>query len=240
MFDPSMFTVPVAKPLPIILLLDISGSMYGEKINTLNSAVQEMLETFVEEERRESEFLVSVITFGKEVKLQLPYTKASKVQWVDLCADGMTPMGTALRMAKAMIEEKGLLPSPCYKPIVVLVSDGQPTDKWDDALKDFVEQGRSSKCDRLAVAIGDDADEAILATFLTGTENEILFAEDASNITECFKKITVTATMRATSGGQSAPRQATRTVSPRQTIQATPATPKPAVPIDPDDDDLMF
>ena len=32
MFDPSKFTTPSAKPLPVVLLLDVSSSMDGEKI----------------------------------------------------------------------------------------------------------------------------------------------------------------------------------------------------------------
>ena len=45
-FDPSKYTVAKARPLPVILLLDRSGSMCGEKISTLNSAVNEMIQSF--------------------------------------------------------------------------------------------------------------------------------------------------------------------------------------------------
>ena len=34
------FIKPMLRPLPVILLLDTSGSMYGEKIDTLNIAVK--------------------------------------------------------------------------------------------------------------------------------------------------------------------------------------------------------
>ncbi|HCA19477.1 MAG TPA: hypothetical protein DEO40_02225, partial [Treponema sp.] len=44
-FDPSKYTVAKARPLPVILLLDRSGSMSGEKISTLNSAVNEMIQS---------------------------------------------------------------------------------------------------------------------------------------------------------------------------------------------------
>ena len=35
-----------AKPLPVFLLLDVSGSMSGDKINQLNNAVEEMIASF--------------------------------------------------------------------------------------------------------------------------------------------------------------------------------------------------
>ena len=38
-FNPANFTAPKAKPLPVILLLDKSGSMGGEPIQLLNQAV---------------------------------------------------------------------------------------------------------------------------------------------------------------------------------------------------------
>ena len=153
MFDPKKFTTPTAKPLPVVLLLDVSSSMSGDKIENLNKAVKDMLDTFAQEEKMETEILVSVITFGNQVELQVPYTKASLVQWQDLQANGMTPMGTALKMAKAMIEDKETTPSRAYRPTIVLVSDGQPNDSWERPLEDFISEGRSSKCDRMAMAI---------------------------------------------------------------------------------------
>ena len=132
MFDPKKFSVPEPKPLPVVLLLDVSDSMNltisgmaGEKtkIEELNEAVKKMTDTFAKE-KMEIQILVSIITFGDEVRLHIPYTKASQVQWEGLQANGMTPMGTALKMAKAMIEDRDVTPSRACRPTVVLVSDG--------------------------------------------------------------------------------------------------------------------
>ena len=41
-FNPADYTAPKPKPLPVILLLDTSGSMYGDKISALNVAVRKM------------------------------------------------------------------------------------------------------------------------------------------------------------------------------------------------------
>jgi uncharacterized protein YegL len=65
-------------------------------------------------------------------------------------------------MAKAMIEDKDVVPSRAYRPTVVLVSDGGPNDAWEKPLNAFISDGRSAKCDRMAMAIGADADEAVL------------------------------------------------------------------------------
>jgi uncharacterized protein YegL len=199
MFDPKKFTTPTAKPLPVVMLLDVSSSMSGDKIENLNKAVEDMLDTFAQEEKMETEILVSVITFGNQVELQVPYSKASQVQWQGLQANGMTPMGTALKMAKAMIEDKETTPSRAYRPTVVLVSDGQPNDSWERPLEDFISEGRSSKCDRMAMAIGSDADEEVLKRFIKGTPHDLFYAENAEQLHEFFQRVTMSVTMRTQS-----------------------------------------
>lgn len=201
MFDPKKFTTPNAKPLPVVLLLDVSGSMSGDKIDNLNKAVEDMLDTFAQEEKMETEILVSVITFGGQVDMHVPFTKASQVQWQTLKINGDTPMGTALKMAKAMIEDKETTPSRAYRPTIVLVSDGQPTDgnTWKQAMDDFISKGRSSKCDRMAMAIGHDADEMVLKRFIDGTPHDLFYAEKAGQIHEFFQRVTMSTTRRTRS-----------------------------------------
>lgn len=201
-FDPSKYTVAKAKPLPVVLLLDTSSSMNagGEqsKIAELDSAVRDMIKDFAHEEQLETEIQVSVITFGYDgVKLALPYTNASKVEMKNLEAQGNTPMGTALRMAKDMIEDKETTPSRAYRPLVILCSDGAPNDDWEAPMDNFIKDGRSSKCDRMAMAIGSDANEAVLKRFIEGTENPLFYAKDASSMHKFFKFVTMSVATRS-------------------------------------------
>lgn len=201
-FDPSKYTVAKAKPLPVVLLLDTSSSMNagGEqsKIAELDSAVRDMIKDFAHEEQLETEIQVSVITFGYDgVKLALPYTNASKVEMKKLEAQGNTPMGTALRMAKDIIEDKETTPSRAYRPLVILCSDGAPNDDWEAPMDNFIKDGRSSKCDRMAMAIGSDANEAVLKRFIEGTENPLFYAKDASSMHKFFKFVTMSVATRS-------------------------------------------
>lgn len=198
-FNPSSFTVAKAKPLPVVLLLDVSTSMQGKSINELNSAVKEMIADFASAEKNEVEILVSIITFGAEVKLHTPYTSAKDIEWQDLQVSGMTPMGTAFSMAKAMIEDKETTPSRAYRPTIVLVSDGAPNDNWQQPLRELVNEGRSQKCDRMAMAIGSDASNSVLNEFVSGTENKVFTAQDSSQIQEFFKFVTMSITTRTQS-----------------------------------------
>lgn len=200
-FNPNNYKAPVAKKLPVILLLDVSGSMSGEKINTLYDSVVEMVSSFVAAQAKETLIDVSIITFGSSVELHTPYTSVADLQQSGISrfrADGMTPMGMALTMAKDMIDDKSTTPSNIYRPAVVLVSDGQPNDSWEKPLSNFVSNGRSSKCQRFAIAIGNDADQNVLLKF-TGEKNNVFFAENAADVADCFQKFTMSVSTRATS-----------------------------------------
>jgi uncharacterized protein YegL len=238
MFDASKFTVPKAKPLPVFLLLDVSGSMdevvdpenvrrTGQtvvddgqtwelveggtsKIQILNQAVKQMIDSFSAEERMETEFLVSIIVFGNSAVQHLPPTVASSVKWTDMKASGSTAMGEAFEMAKRLIDDKDVVPSRAYRPTVVLVSDGQPTDGWEVPLESLINEARSSKCFFMAMGIGKDPGMQVLDRFISQTpvlaevngnaiRNTVFQAADAVKIHEFFRKVTMSVTMRSKS-----------------------------------------
>lgn len=266
-FDPSKFTAVKAKPLPVLLLLDVSGSMNevisdtfertGEtvvtdgqtwqvvtggvsRIQILNDAVRDMIAAFAREEQLDHEFLVSIITFGKSVSLHLPPTRASQVDWKTLAAAGETPLGEAIAKAKQLIEDKGTIPARAYRPVVILVSDGKPTDRWEANLESFVREGRSTKCDRLAIAIGAGADEDMLRKFIAGSDNPIFHASDAKQILDTFQRVTMSVTIRSKLKD---PNQPLRLVavpadtSPRaEPSQGGPSPPLQPAPVNPDED----
>lgn len=184
------FVMPKAKPLPVILLLDVSGSMSGEKIDELNSSVKEMIESFKKEQIIQAEICVSIITFGNEAKIHTEMTAAKDILYEDLIAGGMTYMGRALEVAADMIEDKSRVPKNAFRPVVVLVSDGEPNDEnWERKLEKFTTEGRSSKCDRWSLAIGADANIDVMKQFLDHPEKTVCYVEDAGDIHKFFRFI---------------------------------------------------
>ena len=206
-FDPSEFVVEEPKSIPVVLLLDISYSMSGDRIDTLNKAVEAMINSFKKAETMETFIKLSIITFGGEkgIELHTSLTEVSNIEFQPLVVDGWTPMGAALKMAKAMIEDKNIFKGRDYRPTVILLSDGEPNDDWRKPLNDFVKSGRTKKCDRMALAIGNGADTKVLNMFIEGCENELFYAEDAKNIIDEFKKITMSVTMRTKSATKNKP-----------------------------------
>lgn len=199
-FAPSKYTVAKARPLPVVLMLDRSGSMFGEKISTLNSAVNEMIQSFKSAGQGEVEINLGIISFGDGgATYDLPLQPVSGITQIALSANGGTPMGMALKMAKDLIEDKETIPSKGYRPAVVLVSDGAPNDNWQQPMENFISGGRSSKCERFAMAIGTSQEDPVLNKFLSGTENKVFLANEASKIRDFFKFVTMSVSVRSRS-----------------------------------------
>ncbi|WP_119395048.1 vWA domain-containing protein [Salinibius halmophilus] len=197
------FQHETARPLPIIILADTSGSMSVDgKIEALNLSLQEMIKSFATESRVRAELQVSVITFGGlQAEEVLPLTPAHAIEAMSsFDAAGPTPMGGAFQLANALIEDSERIPYPrAYKPVVVLVSDGYPTDDWQSAFEQFNQGKYSAKATRFAMAIGNDADETMLSEFANDPEAPLFRGQNARDIHRFFRAVTMSVTTRSRS-----------------------------------------
>ena len=195
------FAVATPRPLPVIVLADTSGSM-GEngKIEALNAAMKDMVSTFAKESRLRAEIQVGLITFGGKAQMHLPLVAAHGVAgFSEFKADGVTPMGAAFDLARQLLEDKDRIPSRAYRPVLILLSDGQPTDDWEAPFKALRDSERAQKATRLAMAIGPDADEAMLKDFANDAEAPIFKAHNARDIHRFFRAVTMSVTTRTAS-----------------------------------------
>ena len=198
------------RPLPIFVLADTSGSMRGEKINELNLALREMLNALNAADDIRGIFQLSVIAFGGEVKVLQPLADIDGLVLTELSAVGNTPMGQAFEMVREMIEDRNVVSSRAYTPAIILISDGLPTDcteemyrrknyyDWEP-LVDLHNGERSSKCQRMALGIGEDADVDMLKSFIDNPEIPVIKTKDASGITKFFRWVTMSTVARMTS-----------------------------------------
>lgn len=194
------FITNTGRPLPVFLLLDVSGSMSGTKIDTLNQCVKEMIKDFQNERMSEVALKLCVITFGGNgAQLHTPLSLLKDIEFENLEASGMTPMGAALTMASNIINDKEQVLGKGYRPIVVLVSDGYPNDRWEEPLNEFVTGKRTSKCEKWALGIGDGYDANMLQKFLGDTDRKVFDASVAKEITKFFKFVTLSTIARSKS-----------------------------------------
>lgn len=198
------FFLHTARPLPVFLLIDTSGSMDEPgKIDAVNQAVRTMVNTLADESGYQADLQLSLITFGGlTATLHQPLVPAGEVNFVPLTAKGRTPMGGALRLLRELIEDQSVVPSRAYRPTVLLVSDGIPTDNFEEALEEFNNSPRASKALRFSMIIGDDpGDEGatVLRNFM-GSEDAVVFhAQEAREVRKAFKFVTMSVTARTRS-----------------------------------------
>ena len=157
------------RPLHFIYLCDCSGSMAAQgKMQALNQAIRQSLPGMAEvaRENPEARVLVRALRFADRAEWHLEQpTPVDHLQWRDLEAGGITAMGEALERLAGVLQsppmEERALP-----PVLVLISDGQPTDDFETGLATLMRQPWAQKAVRLAIALGHDADLEVLQQFI--------------------------------------------------------------------------
>lgn len=79
-------------------------------------------------------------------------------------------------------------------PVIVLLSDGQPTDSYKDGLNKLKSLPWFKKAVKIAISIGSDADDDVLEDF-TGNKELILQANNAAALAKMIKWASTTASM---------------------------------------------
>ncbi len=129
------------RKLPVYLLLDTSGSMFGEPIEAVNNGVQVLLSTLRSDPYALETAHLSVITFDNSARQAVPMTELSAFQAPNLTASGCTALGEALSLVaqkadaevtKTTAEKKG-----DWKPLVFIMTDGAPTDDLQPCLDEY-------------------------------------------------------------------------------------------------------
>ncbi len=90
---------------------------------------------------------VAIVTFGGSVRLVSKFQTAEDFQPPTLSEEGNTPMGEAIEKAIQMLDfrkKQIILQGVEVKPpLIVLITDGEPTDRWENAAE-LVRKGEDS------------------------------------------------------------------------------------------------
>lgn len=148
---------------PVVLLQDTSSSM-EPNIGKVNEGLQTLHSDLLMDHLASQRVEIAVITFGP-VRLVQDFVTVD--QWLPprLHASGGTPMGEAmryaiqqLRMRKRAYREAGIA---YYRPWIWLVTDGAPTDRWQDAMDDVQAEVKSGGIEMFTIGT-DNADYEVL------------------------------------------------------------------------------
>ena len=146
-----------ARPLEFIWLVDVSGSMYGEKIESLNHAIRDVIPEMkkVAGENINAEVFMRAIKFSDTASWHIGQrTPLDNFTWVDLKANGLTSMGQAMKLLANALDKTNM-PSRGLPPILVLLSDGAPTDDFNSGLRELLSKPWAKKAVKIAIAIGN-------------------------------------------------------------------------------------
>ncbi len=149
--------------LPVYLLVDVSGSMSGEPIESVKNGLQMLVSALRKDPQALETAYLSVITFGSDAKQIVPLTELAAFQVPEISAGGCTVLGEALdlvcecakrEVTKTTAEVKG-----DWRPMMFLMTDGVPTDDPKSGIAKFrsMKWGASVSC-----AAGCGADTRLL------------------------------------------------------------------------------
>lgn len=196
-------TVEVArKVLPVIYVLDTSGSMYGDLIASVNEAMHETIEVLrdVSAHNPDAEIKVGVLQFSTNASwITNGLVYMDDFFWNDLDAGGTTEIATMLTELDKKLSRSEFLVSDtgfCV-PVIIFMSDGAPTDPglWERKLDSIKSSNKWFKyATKIAVAVGDDADKSMLAG-LVGNSEAVIQVNDPATLKALIKVASVTASM---------------------------------------------
>lgn len=148
----------------VVLVLDTSSSMAetlpGESessLAALNSGLDVLVTELNKDPLAKRRVEISIVSFGSEVTPATPFATVDKLVLPTLVPSGATSMGkaveTALDALEARKKEYKAAGVDYYRPWVLLISDGLPTDDTSVASKRVAEAEESKKLSLFAVGV---------------------------------------------------------------------------------------
>jgi len=173
------------RPLHFFWICDCSGSMQADgKIQSLNNAIKDAIPHMrrAADENPNAQVFVRALKFSNGAQWHVAEpTPVEDFKWDDLRAEGMTDMGRALTMLSDQLRIPPMT-DRALPPVLVLISDGQPTDDFESGLKALMDVPWARRAVRIAIAIGDDADQETLRRFNANAEIPPLQANNAETL----------------------------------------------------------
>lgn len=146
-FESNDFAINPEPRCPCVLLLDVSSSMAGKPLAELNAGLKVLKDELAADSLALKRVDIAMVTFGP-IQIAMPFTGASAFEPPTLKAHGDTPMGKAIMQAITLVHERkneyrsnGI---SYYRPWIFLITDGGPTDAWQNAAA-AVQEGEASK-----------------------------------------------------------------------------------------------
>jgi len=195
------------KSMVLFFLIDTSGSMSGSKIGAVNAAIEEVIPELkdISAGNADAEVKIAALEFNHSANwlTQNGPVPVDSFLWQYVDAGGNTAMGEACRKLNDALSTKTFMRDTVgsFAPAIFLLSDGEPTDDFDDGLTELKTNKWFKAAIKVAVAIGDDANKNRLAEF-TGSTESVLEVHNSAMLRKMIKFVSVRASQIASKSVQ--------------------------------------
>lgn len=195
-----------ARRLPVYFLLDTSGSMQGEPINSVNVSLQAMLAALRQDPHALESVYISMITFDIDAKEIMPLTalEHARIPKLSTPKSGPTFLGAALELLIARVDENVKKNTPDakgdWRPLVFIMTDGSPSD-----LKSYKDAVLEMKKRHFGIVVACAAGPNAKQEYLKELTDQIVLLDtmDSASLTAFFKWVTTSVAVGSCSSGVS-------------------------------------
>lgn len=164
---PSFFSNLEMPTINVLFLVDCSGSMMGKRMEEVNQACSEVFRDF-DIINPDVDIKVDVLMFGTNVRWMSPTPVLIKdFTWTPLESGGLTSFGEACSELNRKMNRKEFFANnnTVKKSLIVLMTDGEPTDDYDKPFQNLQHNPYFKNSNRFAIGIGEDYNEPLLTKF---------------------------------------------------------------------------
>lgn len=150
----------------IYFLIDTSGSMDGAKIGSVNDTMENIISELKSHSYHDNLF-INVLSFARKSKwMYEQHVEICDFIWNTLSASGMTSLGDACKELANILNKH----ANQDEVTIVLLSDGLPTDDFEDGIKKLNNCLSGKNAKRYAIAL-EGADITTLNIFTQNQDN---------------------------------------------------------------------
>jgi uncharacterized protein YegL len=190
------------RTMALFFVIDTSGSMDGSKIGAVNTSIEEVIPAIkeVSNDNADAQIKIAALEFSSGARWITANgpVDCEQFRWNYLDAAGVTDFGAACKALNDKLSTKAFMQEATgsFAPAIFLLSDGEPTDEWQSAMKILRQNNWFKAAVKVAIAIGDDANKDVLKEF-TGSMEAVLEVHNTAMLKKMIKFVSVRASQVA-------------------------------------------
>ncbi len=120
---------------PLVLVLDVSGSMFGNPIDDLNRGLEKFRDEIKKDITAASRLQLAIVTFGSDIEVVQDFALINDFDMPTLSVNGTTKLVDGMKKGLNILEERKRYYKQSgqtyYRPYIVLMTDGYPDSDQD-------------------------------------------------------------------------------------------------------------